>query len=185
MNINFTQIKNRAERKKVQGLYNASVPKHEKAYFYPLWWKRKRNGISFVSICDDSKWVGFIFYSICEDLIYIWFFATLDSRTSKAYDAAMLAKLQDMHPQHRIAISIEAENESSDNAEKSLAEKMFYKGASFAETGYFVRRKTDSFEIMLAGSSFDIDELYRVNKAVYPFLSKFIIADMKKQIKKR
>jgi len=185
MSVKFAKIQNAAERKKVQELYNKSVPAHEKVYFYPLWWKRKRPNISFVSIFDEDKWVGFIFYSIYKDLVYVWFFATYDTSTSKEYDGAMFAELKRLHPDHRIAVSIEAENENSDNVEQSIKERQFYESNGFKETGYFVKRKVDSFEIMLLGKSFHIEELYEVNKAVYPFLSKFIISDMKKQIQKK
>jgi len=90
MNIKFAEIQNSSERKQVQELYNKSVPAHEKAYFYPLWWKRKRPNISFVNIYYEEKWVGFVFYSIFKDLVYVWFFATNGTATSKKYDSAML-----------------------------------------------------------------------------------------------
>jgi len=185
MNIKFTEIQNSSERKQVQELYNNSVPAHEKAYFYPLWWKRKRPNISFVNIYDEEKWVGFVFYSIFKDLVYVWFFATNDTATSKEYDSAMFSELKMLCPNHRIAVTIEAENEDSDNAEQSTREKQFYENNGFVETGYFVKRKADSFEIMLIGKSFHIEELYDVNRDVYPILSRFIISDMKKQIQKK
>jgi len=185
MKVKFTEIQNKNERKEVQGLYNKSVPAHEKAYFYPLWWKRKRSNISFVNIYDKDKWVGFVFYSLYKDLVYVWFFATNDTATSKKYDSAMFDEIKRLHPNHRIAVSIEAENENSDNAEHSDKEKQFYGSNGFRETGYFVKRKADSFEIMLFGKSFHIEELYDVNRDVYPILSRFIISDMKKQIQKK
>jgi len=183
--IKFTKIQHVAERKKVQELYNKSVPAYEKSYFYPLWWKRKRANISFVNIYDEDKWVGFIFYSVYKDLVYVWFFATYDTATTKEYDSAMFAELKRLHPNRRIAVSIEAENESGDNAEQSAKEKQFYESNGFRETGYFVKRKTDSFEVVVIGDSFDIEELYDVNKDVYPLLSWFIVADMKKWMQKR
>jgi len=185
MNIKFTKIQNATQRKKVQELYNESVPAHEKAYFYPLWWKRKRSNISFVNICDEDKWVGFVFFSLYKDLIYIWFFATCDTVHSKEYDSAMFDKMKSLYPNHRIAVSIEAENENADNAEKSTREKQFYEKNGFRETGYFVKRKTDSFEIMLIGESFHIEELCGVNKAVYPLIGWFLASDLRKQIQKK
>ena len=185
MQVKFTKIQNATERKKVQELYNKSVPAHEEAYFYPLWWKRKRPNISFVNICDADKWVGFVFYSIYKDLVYVWFFATCDTTTTKEYDSAMFSELKRLYPDHRIAVSIEAENTIGNNAEQSINEKQFYEKNGFKETGYFVKRETDSFEIMLIGKTFHIEELYDVNKNVYPILARFIVADMKKQIQKK
>jgi len=185
MQVKFTEVQNASERNKVKELYNKSVPAHERAYFYPLWWKRKRPNVSFVNIYDGDKWVGFVFFSLCEDLVYIWFFATYDTAHSKEYDSAMLSEIKRLYPEHRIVLSIEAENENADNAEQSRKEKQFYEDNGFRETGYFVKRKTDSFEIMLAGKAFHIEELYRVNKEVYPLIGRFIVSDLRKQIRKK
>jgi len=185
MDIKFTRIQNAAERKKVQELYNKSVPAHEKAYFYPLWWKRKRPNISFVNIYDKDKWAGFVFFSLYKDLVYVWFFATYDSLGSKDYDSAMFTEIKKLYPNHRIAVSIEAENESADNAAQSMREKQFYETNGFRETAYFVKRKMDSFEIMLIGKSFHIEELCSVNKAVYPLIGRFLASDLRKQIQRR
>ncbi|MCL2842304.1 MAG: hypothetical protein FWE28_02390 [Oscillospiraceae bacterium] len=185
MSIKFTKIQNATERKEVQELYNKSVPAHEKAYFYPLWWKRKRPNISFVNIYDEDKWVGFVFYSLHKDLVYVWFFATCDTTVSKEYDSAMFAELKRLYPNHRIAVSIESENETADNAEESAKEKQFYESNGFRETGYFVKRKADSFEIMIIGKSFHIEELCSVNKAVYPLIGRFLASDLRKQIQKK
>ena len=185
MSIKFTEIQNATERKNVQELYNKSVPAHEKAYFYPLWWKRNRPNISFVNIYDEDKWVGFVFFSLYKDLVYVWFFATYDTVHSKAYDSAMFDEMKRLYPDHRIAVSIEAENEHADNAAQSIKEKQFYEKNGFRETGYFVKRKADSFEIMLIGKSFHIEELCSVNKAVYPLIGRFLASDLKKQIQKK
>jgi hypothetical protein len=185
MNIKFTKIQNATERKKVQELYNQSVPAHEKAYFYLLWWKRSRPNISFVNIYDGDKWVGFVFYSIYKDLVYVWFFATCDTTTSKEYDSAMFAEIKRLYPDRRIAVSIESENENADNAEQSANEQQFYENNGFKETGYFVKRKADSFKIMIIGKSFNIEELCNVNKAVYPLIGRFLAADLRKQIQRK
>jgi len=185
MNLKFTQIQTATERKQVQELYNKSVPAHEKAYFYPLWWKRKRPNTSFVNIYNEDKWVGFVFYSFHKDLIYVWFFATHDTTTSKSCDSAMFAELKRQYPNHRIAVSIESENESADNAEQSVKEKQFYENNGFKETGYFVKRKTDSFELMQIGKSFQIEELYRINKEIYPLIGRFVVSGLQKQIQQK
>jgi hypothetical protein len=185
MGVKFTEILSSDERKKVRELYNKSVPAHEKAYFYLLWWKRKRQNVSFVNIYDEDKWVGLVFYSLYKDLVYVWFFVTHDTKSSKNYDSAIYCEVKRLHPNHRIAVPIEAENEDGENSEKSTKEKQFHEENGFKETGYFVKRKTDSFEIMLIGESFDIEELYNANREVYPLMGRFIVSGMKKQIQKK
>jgi len=185
MNIKFTKIKTKAERQLIQELYNKSVPAHEKSYFYLLWWKRNRKNVSFVNIYDDEKWVGFAYYSTHDDLIYIGFFATVDSKTSKVYDGAMFDEFKRLYPNHRLAIPIVIENLGADNSEQAVKEKDFYQNNGFESTGYFVQRASDSFEIVLVGADFDIEELYRVNKEVYPLIGNLLSSVTKKQIQKK
>jgi len=184
MNIKFTKFQNQTERQLAQELYNKSVPAHEKSYFKLLWWKRNRKNVSFVNIYDNNKWVGFTYYGAHDDLIYIGFFATVDSKTSKAYDGAMFDEFKRLYPNHRIAISIEIENLSADNVEQAVKEQAFYQNNGFKSTGYFVKREADSFEIVLVGDDFDIEELYRVNKEVYPLIGNLLSSVTKKQIQK-
>jgi len=185
MEVTFTNTQTKTERKLIQELYNQSVPANEKSYFYLLWWKRKRPNVSFVNIYDEDKWVGFTYYSTHDDLIYIGFFATVDSKASKEYDGAMFDTLKRLYPNHRIALAIEIENTTSDNSLQAAKEKAFYQNNGFKETGYFVKRETDSFEIVLVGDHFEIEELYRVNKEVYPLIGNLLSSVTKKQIQKR
>ena len=97
----------------------------------------------------------------------------------------MFAELKRLYPNHRIAVSIEAENESADNVGQSVKEKQFYENNGFRETGYFVKREMDSFEIMLIGKSFHIEELYTINKKEYPLMGRFIVLGFKKQIQQK
>jgi len=115
----------------------------------------------------------------------VWFFATYNTTTTKEYDSAMFTELKKLYPNYRIAVSIESENENSDNTKQSVKEKQFYENNGFRETGYFVKRKTDSFELMLIGKSFHIEELYEINKKEYPLIGWFIVSDMRKQIQKK
>ena len=50
MKINFTEIKNTTERKKINKLYVKSVPAHEKSFVYFFWLKKKRKNVSFVNV---------------------------------------------------------------------------------------------------------------------------------------
>ena len=185
MNVKFTNIQTKTERKLVQALYNQSVPTHEKAYFYPLWWKRNRKNVSFVNIYHGDKWVGWIFYSIHKDLIKVTFFATIDSKKTREYDSAMFDQLKKLYPNHRIIMGVEIENADGANHEKAVKEQQFYQKNGFIPTGYFVQREGDSFEFMRIGNDFDIEEHYNVDRELYPLIGRFLVSGMKKQIQKR
>ena len=185
MGVTFTEIETKAERRLIQELYNQSVPANEKSYFYLLWWKRKRKNVSFVNIYDKEKWVGFAYYSAHDDLIYIGFFATLDSKTSKEYDSAMFDAFKRLYPNHRIAIAVEIENTIADNTEQAAKEEKFYQENDFKSSGYYVLKENDSFEVVVFGGDFDVEELYRVNKEVYPLIGNLLSSVTKKQIQKK
>ena len=185
MVVKFTEIQSKFERKKINDLYYKSVPPHEKSFVLFFWWKRKRANVSFVNIYDEDKWVGFLFFSFNADLVYVWFFAIDDTIFFEDYASAMFSEIKRLYPNHRIALSIEAENENADNAEKSIKGKLFYKQNGFHETGYFVKRKEDSFEIMLSGETFHIDELYSINKEIGWLIGRLIVRSLKKEIQRK
>ena len=182
--IKFTEIATRTERKLVQNLYNESIPKHEKIYFYPMWFKRKQKNMSFLNAYDGEKWVGYLFFSTTGDLIYIWLYATIDTKMTRECDQKVLDALKTLYPNHRIGISIESENIGAENKEKSATELAFYLKKRFVETGYFTKEKADSFKIMITGGKLGIEEFYDLNRASYPLIGKFFVDILKKQIKK-
>ncbi|MCL2559674.1 MAG: hypothetical protein FWE07_04235 [Turicibacter sp.] len=184
MNVKFTKIQTKVERQLVQNLYNQSVPAHEKSYFYPLWWKRNRKNVSFLNIYDGDKWVGWIFYSVHNDLIKVTLFATIDSKTARKYDGMMFDKLKKLYPHYRIITTVEIENLDGGNREQVIKEQEFCKNNGFKSTGYFVKRKTDSFEFMLVGDDFDMTEHYKIDQELYPIIGKSLANSMKKQIQK-
>ena len=185
MSIKFTNTHTKTERKLIQALYNQSVPANEKSYFYLLWWKRNRKNVSFINLYDGGKWVGFAYYSTHDDLIHIGFFATIDSKTSKEYDGAMFDAFKQQYPNHRIATAVEIENTVADNTEQAIKEEKFYQENDFKSSGYHVLKENDSFEIVVFGGDFDIEELYRVNKEVYPLIGNLLSSVTKKQIQKK
>ena len=199
MGVKFTEILNSAERKKVQELYNKVIPSHEKWTFYAFWWKKKRKNVSFVNVYDGDKWLGFAFYSPYKDLIYVWYFA-IDEGNGKivstndidenAYPggcgSSVFTEIKRQHPNHRILLPVKSENENGENAEQCARIKQYYEKNGFRETGYFIKEKDGSFELMLIGESFDIEELYSIYKGVYPLLGRFVMErSVRKQIRKK
>jgi hypothetical protein len=181
--IKFTEIENSTEKNKIKTLYHTAIPAEERVPFFWIYPKRKRENVSFFNIYDGDEWAGFVYFSYNKDLIYVWFFAIDDTVCSKDdYESAMFAEIKRLYPNHRVVLPIEAENENAENAKQSIEKKQFYEKIGFRETGYFVKRKEDSFEIMLIGESFHIEELYSINKAVFRFIGRFIVRSLKKQI---
>jgi hypothetical protein len=199
MNIKFTEIQNATERKKVKALYYKVIPLHEKWTFYTFWWKRKRKNVSFVNVYDGDKWLGFVFYSLYKDLVYVWYFAIDEGygrivstndidkgACPKGYGSVVFSEIKRLYPNHRVLIPVNSENENGENAEQCIRIKQYYEQIGFRETGYFVKQKDDSFELMLIGESFHIEELYSAYKSVYPLMGRFVMENsMKKQVQKR
>jgi hypothetical protein len=82
-------------------------------------------------------------------------------------------------------LAIETTDENAENSEQRIKRRRFYEKNGFRETGYVVKRKSDSFDLMLIGNSFHIDELYTIFKEV-DWLSGTLTAWLgKKQIRKK
>lgn len=199
MKIEFTKIQNAFEHKKIKELYYKVIPPHEKLSFYAFWWKRNHKDVSFVNVYDGNKWLGFVFYSLYKDLVYMWYFAVDEggdrivstndideSACSDGYGSAVFTEIKRQYPNHRVLIPVNSENKSGENAEQCIRIKEYYEKNGFRETGYFVKEESDSFELMLIGEVFDIEELYSIYKNVYPLMGRFVMErSMKKQIRKK
>ena len=185
MSVKFTQVKDKIERKQIRELYNQIVAPHEKSYFYLLWWKRNRKNVSFLNIYDKEKWVGWIFYSEHGDLIKITLFATIDHFTTKQYGNEMFDELKRLYPNYRIVMGVEIENPDGKNKEKAIEAHHFYKTNGFGSTKYFIVRDGDSFEFMVYGGNFKIEEHYAIDKELYPLIGKSLVKSMEKQIQIR
>jgi len=66
-----------------------------------------------------------VFFSLYNDLVYLWLFATYNTTVFRNYDRAMFDEIKRLYPKHCIVVSVEPENDSADNAEKSLAKNSF------------------------------------------------------------
>ena len=183
--ITFNEITTRDERKRVQNIYNDSVPQHEKIYFYPLWFKRKEKSLSFLSVRDGDDCIGFIYYIVVDDLVYIWLYSTVDSGTTRDYDKFLLEAFKAKFPNFRIGISISTVNTDGENKEKFDDEMAFYQALDFIDTGYYTYEEKDSFAIMIYGGEFEIEEFYRLNRLGYPLMGKLFVKGLKKQIRKK
>ena len=199
MNITFTKIQTTTERKKVKALYDKVIPPHEKWTFYVFWWKRKRKNVSFANVYDGDKWLGFVFYSLYGDLIYVWYFAVNEDcgrivstndidagACPNGYGGAVFSEIKRLYPNHRVLLPVNSENENGENASQCAQIKQYYEKNGFRETGYFVKEKSDSFELMLIGEPFHIEELYSVYRGVYPLMGRFVMErGMRRQIRRK
>ena len=183
--IQFSEIKNATERKKVKDLYLRAIPAHERAPFFWLWWKRKRKNVSFVNIYDEEKWVGFVFFSLYKDLVYVWFFAIDDSIRSKGYGSAVFSEIKRLYPNHRVVLGIEAPNSTAENAEQRVKRKQFYEKNGFRESGYSIQQKKDSFELLLIGETLHMEEIYSAFKEVDWLVGTLTAWTGKKKVKKK
>ena len=199
MKITFTKIQSALEHNKIKKLYYKVIPPHEKLSFYAFWWKRAHKHVSFVNVYDDNKWLGFVFYSLYKDLVYVWYYAIDEGdgrivstndigegACSDGYGSAVFAEIKRQNPNQRILLPVNSENENGENSEQCARIKQYYEKNGFRETGYFIKEKDDSFELMLFGKTFNIEELYSIYKSVYPLMGRFVMErSMRKQIRKK
>ena len=187
MSIQFTEIQNSAEKKKIKSLFQRAIPAHERPPFFWLYRKRKRENVSFFNVYDGNEWVGAVFFSVHKSLVYVWVFAIDDSVRSKGYGSAVFLEIRRLYPDHRILLGIEAPRENAKNSEQRIKRKQFYERNGFRETGYFAKQFNDSFELLLIGDteSFKIEEFFGAMKEVSWTLGAVNEWLGKKQIRKK
>lgn len=81
MNIEFKRVtKKLPEYKQIKQLYFSAFPSEERAPFYLMIKRTKRENVDFLAIYCEKKWVGMIYIINYLDLSYVFYFALDDSQ---------------------------------------------------------------------------------------------------------
>ena len=78
------------DHKLLKQLYKKAFPIEERAPFWLLSAKAKKENVDFWAIYDSHKFVGLIYIVNYADLSYIFYFAVLDSERGKGYGSKVL-----------------------------------------------------------------------------------------------
>ena len=175
--IRFEQIdeniKNQDDLKK---LYLEAFPAKERVPFYILMRLAKKEPVEFLSIYDDSTWIGFIHTLVGEDVAYIFYFAIDSAFRQMGYGSLVLQEYRKIHP--RLSLAIEPLKKDSANFLQREKRLEFYEKNGFEILNTKVVEMGVELELMgVSGSKIKKDEYQKlVRKFFDAFDSKEVLS---------
>lgn len=116
-----------------------------------------REGIAHIlALYDGQEFIGFLAYLTHGALFYITFFAIHRSRRNQGYGGAVLKKLREQYPHRQFVLDLEPLDENAGNLPQRKRRRNFYLRSGFHATGYFMRYRGLTFEILCTGDAFDL-----------------------------
>lgn len=144
--------------KRTKEIYVDSFPKEDRMPFWFMLILSKMPSTEFLSFHDKEILCGFVYMATVKNLTFIMFLAVDKNLRSRGYGSCILDKIQSIHPDNKILISIERCDVDAGNKEQRLRRKKFYLNNGYAETGYLIELDKTKQEIIIKNGVFDKDE---------------------------
>ncbi len=146
------------DKEKIKEIYTSSFLKKDRMPFWLMLIMAKMRNTEFISFYDKDTLCGFVYMATVQNLTFVMFLAVDENIRSKGYGSRILDKIQSMHPDSKIIISIERCDEDAKDIEQRLRRKKFYINNGYIETGYLVELAKKKQEIIIKNGEFDEDE---------------------------
>lgn len=145
--------KNQPYYKKIKRLYKNAFPISERAPFWFLISKSRKENVDFWALFDKQKFIGLIYVVNFSDLSYIFYFAILDSERGKGYGSKVLEVIKDKYLNRRIFLAIEQLDKNSENYEERVKRKQFYMKNGFMELKLKLKEAAIVYELLGIGGT--------------------------------
>lgn len=146
------------EKEKIKEIYTSSFLKEDRMPFWLMLIMAKMKNTEFISFHDKDILCGFVYMATVQNMTFVMFLAVDENIRSKGYGSHILDKIQSIHPDSKIIISIERCDEDAKDIEQRLRRKKFYVNNGYIETGYLVELAKEKQEIIIKNGEFNEDE---------------------------
>ena len=143
--------------KKVDDLAKEAFPPIEYPGTQKVIEMSQKYNADFLSIYDESLFVGFITVLTYKKLAYLYFLAVRKELRSKGYGSAILNMLKDIYPGYTQVVDLEKQESSAENSEQRKKRLAFYMRNGYKRTGFFAKYCGMDLEILCASEQLDTD----------------------------
>jgi len=165
--------------KAVEDLYKSAFPKAEQAPMFFLLQRAKKDYIEFNACYDNDMLVGITYLITHEPITYVLYIATAATERSKGYGSQIMEHIKKAHPDNRIILNIETEDENADNNEQRKKRKQFYIKNGFLSSGIFSKFSNVTWELLVYNGTCTANEFLELHKKalgliIFFFMKPFI-----------
>lgn len=155
MDLRVEKVIKSKRKQEVKEIFIQSFDKKERMPFILMLIMSCLWNTEFLSFYDGDILCGFVYMSTIGKQTFVMFFAVDKNLRSKGYGSRILEKIQLLHPNNKIIVSIEPTNEDAENLKERLRRKKFYINNEYSETGYFMKLGGQKQEILIKNGTFN------------------------------
>ncbi|MCL2358094.1 MAG: GNAT family N-acetyltransferase [Defluviitaleaceae bacterium] len=148
----------------VKNLYTTAFPKQEQVALPFLISRTKKAGVNFDAFYDEDEFVGLTYTISHKDIIYLWYLATAPGLRSKGYGSQIMQYLYDAHPNKRIVLNLDIQDETAPDSEIRKRRKEFYIRNGYSSTGYKCLFNRNKLDVMYINGNVTFEEFASVFK---------------------
>ena len=162
--------------KRIKKLYKQAFPANERAPFFLLSAKAKKESVDFLGIYDEEKWVGLMYVVNNADLSYIFYFAVSGKERGKGIGSGALNAAKEKYAGRKIFLAIEQLDKTAANYQERVKRKQFYKRSGFIDLKMKLREAAVTYDLLGIGGTVSAKEYEDViGRYLGKVLSKLII----------
>ena len=153
-------------------LYKSAFPKSERAPMAFLFQRAKKDMVKFTAYYDEATFVGFSYTITVGDLTYLLYLAIQTNIRSKGYGAQILSNIKEQHPDNRIVLNIEIEDEKADNNAERIRRKSFYLKNGYNLTKIHFEMNKNKFDVLVNNGTCTAEEfklLFKTYMGTLPY----------------
>ncbi len=170
--ISFVSLKENSNiTKKMSKLYAEAFPRNERAPFFLLAEKAKKEGADLFQIEDDGKDIGLLFTLYDKDIVYLFYLAINPEFRGQGYGTTVLQLIQEKYKDKRIVLNFEEVDEKYKNYKQRLNRKNFYLRNGFKDSNIKTKEFSVIYDMVYYNNNITYNEYANLMKS---FLGKFI-----------
>ncbi|WP_124100120.1 GNAT family N-acetyltransferase [Ruminococcus sp. Marseille-P6503] len=150
--------KKTSDYRKIKKLYKKAFPAEERAPFFLLSAKAKKERVDFWGLYDGDKWVGLMYVVNYADLSYVFYFAVSESERGRGYGSEALKAAKAEYKGRKLFLAIEQLDPDAENYGERVRRKQFYQRNGFEELGQKLREASVIYELLGIGGAVGAEE---------------------------
>ena len=151
----------------IKDLYTTAFPRQEQVALPFLIGQTKKESVKFDAFYDGDLFVGLAYTISYKDITYLWYLATCSDLRSKGYGSQIMQYLHEVHPDKRIVLNLDVQDESAADNDIRKKRKDFYLRSGYSSTGYLCIFNGNKLDVMSINGHVAPDEFVSIFKKFF------------------